>query len=62
MDTINSALYIENEGLKEYAAASARLLHPEGECTGASAAAALRQDYRDIRRYHEDAQKRCRKL
>ena len=62
MDTINSALYIENEGLKEYAAASARLLHPEGECTGASAAAALRQDYRDIRRCHEEAQKRYGRL
>lgn len=58
MDTINSALYIENEGLKEYAAASARILHPQGECTGASAARQLRQDYRDIRRCHEEAVKR----
>ena len=62
MDTINSAMYIDNAGLKEYAAASARLLHPEGECTGAAAAGRLRQDYREIRRCHEEAQKRYGEL
>jgi len=62
MDTINSALYIENGGLKEYAAASARLLHPQGECTGAATARTLRQDYRDIRRCHEEAVKRYGQL
>ena len=58
MDTINSALYIENEGLSEYAAASARLLHPTGDCSGATAARALRFSYREIRRCHDEALKR----
>ena len=62
MDRINSALYIENEALLNYAAASARVLHPEGESGGAACGRALRQSYRDIRRCHEDALRRYGQL
>lgn len=62
MDRINSALYIENEALLNYAAASARVLHPEGESSGAALGRALRQSYRDIRRCHEDALRRYGQL
>ena len=62
MDTINSALFIENEGLKEYAAANARVLYPQGDCSGAAAARELRQNCREIRRCHEEAQRRYGEL
>lgn len=62
MDRINSALYIENEALLQYASANARVLRPEGESGGAALGRALRQSYRDIRRCHEEAQKRYGRL
>ena len=61
MDTINSALYIENEALCQYASANARVLRPEGEGGGAALGRALRQSYREIRRCHEDAVRRYQK-
>ena len=62
MDRINSALYIENEALLQYAAANARVLRPDGESGGASVGRALRQSYRELRRCHEEAQKRYGQL
>lgn len=62
MDRINSALYIEDEALRDYAAASARLLLPTGDCGGAPAARSLARDYREIRRSHEEAMKRYGQL
>ena len=52
MDNINSGLYIPDNGLFDFAAASARLLRPEGECSGRDEAAALRRSISFIRRCH----------
>ena len=34
MDNFNSGLYISGDGLFDFAAASAKLLRPDGECSG----------------------------
>ena len=60
----NLALYIENDRLHDYAASTARLLHPTGESGGKAAAPALAARVREIRRctaavrrrYHDSAQ------
>lgn len=50
MDTVNSGIYIENDRLYDYAAATARLLLPTGEGDGKSCVNTLRRAMGDIRR------------
>ena len=52
MDNFNSGLYISGDGLFDFAAASAKLLRPDGECSGRDEAALLRRSMAAIRRCH----------
>ena len=52
MDNFNSGLYIPGDGLFDFAAASAKLLRPDGECSGRDEAALLRRSMAAIRRCH----------
>ena len=52
MDNINSGLYIPGDGLFDFAAASAKLLRPEGAGSGRDEAALLRRSIAAIRRCH----------
>ena len=52
MDNFNSGLYIPDDGLFDFAAASAKLLRPDGECSGRDEAALLRRSMAAIRRCH----------
>lgn len=49
MDTVNSAVYIEDDRLYDYAAATARLLKPRGEGGGSACVRALRRAMADIK-------------
>lgn len=49
MDTVNSAVYIEDDRLYDYAAAAARLLKPRGEGGGGPCVRALRRAMADIK-------------
>lgn len=49
MDNFNSGLYISGDGLFDFAAASAKLLRPDGECSGRDEAALLRRSMAAIR-------------
>lgn len=58
MEIMDSGMHIDNEKLYAYAAAQAKLLRPDGLCTGRAAAAALRRDYATLRRCHELLERR----
>ncbi|MGI5976095.1 MAG: GH36-type glycosyl hydrolase domain-containing protein [Candidatus Limivicinus sp.] len=58
MNSINSAVYIEDNRLCDYAESAAKLLCPMGETGGRSAAKSLRDSYRSIRRSHEEIARR----
>ena len=58
MDTMNSAIYIENDRLFDYAAAAARLLTPGGERTGRGDARRMQKRYREIKRCHAEIARR----
>lgn len=49
MDTVNSAVYIEDDRLYDYAASTARLLRPRGEGSGSACIRALRRAMADIK-------------
>ena len=56
----NLSLYIENDRLHDYAASTARLLHPAGECGGKAAARTLAARVREIRRCTAAVRRRYR--
>ena len=58
MDTMNSAIYIENDRLFDYAAAAARLLTPGGERTGRGDAHRMQKRYREIKHCHAEIARR----
>ncbi len=62
MEQARSGLYIENDRLFDYAAASARLLTPVRACSGRRAAARLRRCMEELRRIHEAVDRRYGQL
>ena len=58
MEIMDSGMHIDNEKLFAYAAAQAKLLRPDGLCTGRETVAALRRNFGALRRCHELLERR----
>jgi len=58
MDIIGSELYIADEKLRDFAAATAKLLHVTGESGGVRCALALQRDAASVRRCHDAVARR----
>lgn len=58
MDTMDSAMYIELPALGDYAAAAARLMMPQGMCTGRAEAHRVQKSYREIHKSHAEIARR----
>lgn len=58
MDIVNSAMYIEDDRLYDYAAGVARQLKPHGECGGSACVKALRRAMADIKTVSAAVKKR----